>query len=76
MDGTIVKIISNLCTVDVKGTLYDCKPRGKFYHMNLTPLVGDRVVIDGENNYILDIKERKNYLPFILYISFANHTFD
>lgn len=62
MDGTIVKIISNLCTVDVNGTLYDCKPRGKFYHMNLTPLVGDRVVIDGENNYILDIKERKNYL--------------
>lgn len=62
MEGTIVKIISNLCTVDVGGTYYDCKPRGKFYHLNLTPLVGDRVVIDSENNYILDIKERKNYL--------------
>lgn len=62
MEGTIVRIISNLCTVDCGGALYDCKPRGKFYHTNIFPLVGDHVVIDEVNNYILDIKERKNYL--------------
>lgn len=62
MEGVIVRIISNLCTVDCGGVLYDCKPRGKFYHTNISPLVGDHVVIDEVNNYILDIKARKNYL--------------
>ena len=49
MEGTIVRIISNLCTVDCGGALYDCKPRGKFYHTNISPLVGDHVVIDDVN---------------------------
>lgn len=62
MQGKIVRIISNLCTVDVNGKLYHCKPRGKFYHLKLTPLVGDTVVIDEVNNYILDILPRKNEL--------------
>ena len=56
MEGTIVRIVSNLCTGDCGGALYDCKPRGKFYHTNIAPLVGDHVVIDEVNNYILDIK--------------------
>lgn len=59
-EGKIVRIISNLCTVKVDDKLYDCKPRGKFYIQNKTPLVGDRVIIDTDNNYILDILERKN----------------
>lgn len=62
MQGKIVRIISNLCTVDVEGKLYNCKPRGKFYYQKLTPLVGDNVIIDSDNNYILEILERKNYL--------------
>ena len=62
MEGKIVKIISNLCTVEAGDKLYDCKPRGKFYHLKLTPLVGDNVLIDSENNYILEILERKNFL--------------
>jgi ribosome biogenesis GTPase len=62
IEGKIVKIISNLMTVEAGGTRYDCKPRGKFYHQKLTPLVGDKVVIDKENKYILEIKERRNYL--------------
>ena len=61
MEGTIVRIISNLCTVDCNGTLYDCKPRGKFYHTNISPLVGDHVVIDEVNNYILDIKMQREH---------------
>ena len=61
-EGKIVRIISNLCTVKVKDKLYDCKPRGKFYIQNKTPLVGDNVIIDIDNNYILDILDRKNSL--------------
>lgn len=61
--GKIVRIISNLCTVeDEKYNTYNCKPRGKFYIQNKTPLVGDNVIIDKENNYILEILERKNSL--------------
>ena len=62
MEGKITNIISNLCTVETKDTTYICKPRGKFYHDKLTPLVGDRVIIDEKNNYILEILPRKNYL--------------
>lgn len=62
MEGTIVKIISNLVTVEANGNLYDCKPRGKFYHEKISPIVGDIVEIDSENKYILKIKPRKNEL--------------
>ena len=62
MEGTIVSIISNLCTVKANGKLYDCKPRGKFYYDKLTPLVGDDVIIDPINKYILQILPRKNFL--------------
>lgn len=60
--GRIVKIISNLYTVKVEDKTYDCRARGKFRFDKITPLVGDFVDIDIENNYIIDIKERKNYL--------------
>ena len=62
MEGRIIKIISNICTVEVGDKIYDCKPRGKFYHQKLTPLVGDKVIIDEKNNYILEILPRTNYL--------------
>ena len=62
MKGQIIKIISNLYTVDVEGKIYECHSRGKFRNLNITPLVGDNVVIDAENNYILEIQERKNSL--------------
>ena len=62
MQGKIIKIVSNDCTVLSNGKLYTCKPRGKFRKDNLTPLVGDIVEFDEKNNYILDIKERKNSL--------------
>ncbi len=62
MQGRIVKIISNDCTVISNDKKYICKPRGKFRKNNLTPLVGDIVEFDEKNNYILDIKERKNSL--------------
>ena len=62
MTGIIVKNISNDYTVNCVGTYYICKPRGKFRINSQTPLVGDIVTIDKENNYILEIKKRKNEL--------------
>ena len=62
MEGTIIKQISNLYTVSIDNELYECRARGKFYHDKLTPLVGDKVKIDIDNNYILEILERKNFL--------------
>ena len=62
MQGKIVKIISNDCTVLSNDKLYICKPRGKFRINNLVPLVGDIVEFDEKNNYLLEIKERKNSL--------------
>ena len=62
MVGKIVKQISNDYTVKVDDKLYICKPRGKFRNLNITPLVGDNVVIDEKNKYILEILKRKNEL--------------
>ena len=61
-EGQIVKIISNLYTVSSEGKLYECRARGKFRNDNITPLVGEFVVIDSENAYILETKPRKNSL--------------
>ena len=73
MQGKIVKNISNLYSVLVNNKIYNCKPRGKFRNLNITPLVGDEVIIDEENNYILDILPRKNELnrPFIANVDIA-----
>ena len=62
MDGIIVRIISNLFTVKCDNVFVDCKARGKFRNMGLTPLVGDRVKVDFDNKYIIDICSRKNEL--------------
>lgn len=62
MEGRIIKNISNDYVVKVDNKLYTCKPRGKFRISNLTPLVGDIVEIDNNNNYIIDIKKKKNSL--------------
>lgn len=73
MQGKIVKNISNLYSVLANNKIYNCKPRGKFRNLNITPLVGDEVIIDEENNYILDILPRKNELnrPFIANVDIA-----
>ena len=60
MIGKIIKQISNDYTVKAD-TIHICKARGKFRNMNITPLVGDEVVISDED-YILEIKPRKNEL--------------
>lgn len=62
LKGMIVKNISDTYTVKENKNLYECKARGKFRNKGLTPLVGDIVEFDPEQNYILDIMERKNEL--------------
>jgi len=62
MIGKIIKQISNDYTVKLEDRILVCKARGKFRKLGITPLVGDNVVVDTENNYILDILDRKNEL--------------
>ena len=62
MEGIIIKNISNDYVVKSNNKLYNCKPRGKFRHQDIIPLVGDHVKFDEENNYILEILPRKNML--------------
>lgn len=61
MQGQIIKQISNLYTVKVDDKLIDCKPIGRFRYEKITPIVGDYVTID-ENNQITKILPRKNEL--------------
>ncbi|MDD3341573.1 MAG: ribosome small subunit-dependent GTPase A [Bacilli bacterium] len=62
MTGRIIKQISNDYTVLSDSMQYVCKARGKFRNMKVSPLVGDIVEFDSENNYILKIEKRKNEL--------------
>ncbi len=77
MVGRIVRIISNLYTVEVNqnGSInsYECRARGKFRIEGLTPLVGDIVDFDERYNYILGVKDRRNELkrPMIANVDYA-----
>ncbi len=62
MQGKIIKLISNDYTVFDGKKNYICKARGKFRNMGLSPVVGDEVLFDQENKYILKILPRKNIL--------------
>ncbi len=63
MEGQIVKILSNLYFVeDHLGKIHECRSRGKFRALNITPVVGDFVRFDEKENYILEIEKRKNVL--------------
>lgn len=62
MNGKIIKNISNDYTVLSEGKTYTCKARGKIRNMKITPLVGDEVIFDSNNCYILEILPRRNEL--------------
>lgn len=64
--GRIVKSISNDYTVETENSRVVCKARGKFRNNQITPMVGDLVLIT-EGNYIMEILERNTELtrPFI-----------
>lgn len=73
MNGQIIKVISNLYTVKTGDMLYGCRARGKFRKDNISPIVGDNVVIDPDNNVITEILPRKNELdrPVIANVDMA-----
>lgn len=63
MQGKIIKLISNDYTVYGEDKVeYICKSRGAFRNKQIKPLVGDEVVFDVSNCYILEICKRKNEL--------------
>lgn len=62
MEGQIIKILSNLYFVEKDKKIYECHSRGKFRNMKITPVVGDFVLFDEKQNYILEILPRKNSL--------------
>lgn len=62
MQGRIIKLISNDYTVLSGDKTYVCKSRGLFRNKNIKPLVGDLVIFDEKNNYILEVLPRTNSL--------------
>lgn len=66
MIGQVVKVISEINTVDVNGKLYECRSRGLFRKEEIIIRVGDFVKID-ENNIIYELLPRKNEFirPFV-----------
>lgn len=62
MEGVIIKNISNDYEVKCNNGTYQCRARGKFRNEKRVPLVGDRVIINEQDCYILEILNRKNEL--------------
>lgn len=62
MKGQIIKIISNLYFVNCNSEIYKCHSRGNFRNKNILPVVGDFCIINKDDNYILEILPRKNFL--------------
>lgn len=64
-EGKILKALSGFYYVINGEEIVQCRGRGVFRKNNITPLVGDEVVFQAENDkegYILEVKERKNEL--------------
>ncbi|WP_310169896.1 ribosome small subunit-dependent GTPase A [Neobacillus niacini] len=64
-EGKIVKALSGFYYVLQDGELIQCRGRGVFRKNKITPLVGDEVIFQAENDkegYILEVKPRKNEL--------------
>lgn len=64
MQGIIVKGIAGFYYVKVNDKVYECKARGKFRHNELSPLVGDKVEFELQNNkgFIKEILPRSSKL--------------
>ncbi len=67
MKGLIISNISNSYIVKVDNKQFTCNAKGKFKKDNITPVVGDNVLIDilDEERHIgiiKEIRERENYL--------------
>src|SRR3954470_11816778 len=64
-EGKIIKALSGFYYVFSNERIVQCRGRGIFRKNKITPLVGDEVVFQAENDtegYIMEVKERKNEL--------------
>lgn len=64
-EGIIIKALSGFYYVSSGDKVIQCRGRGIFRKNNITPLVGDHVLFQADNEkegYIMDIKERRNEL--------------
>lgn len=66
-EGIIVKHISNQYFVEAKNDIYECNAKGKFKIEDISPVVGDKVIIDilekeNKRAIITTILERTNYI--------------
>jgi len=64
-EGRIIKALSGFYYVQTEDVTYQCKGRGVFRNRKITPLVGDFVqfeINDENEGYIMEIKPRKNEL--------------
>nr|WP_263328036.1 ribosome small subunit-dependent GTPase A [Neobacillus sp. Marseille-Q6967] len=64
-EGKIVKALSGFYYVLHENELIQCRGRGVFRKNKITPLVGDEVIFQAENEregYLLEVKPRKNEL--------------
>ena len=60
MNGKIIRILSNDYTVKLDNNdIIICKARGVFRNQNITPLVGDNVLVDINKKIIEKILTRK-----------------
>ena len=62
LEGQIININSNRYKVLCNDKEFICSARGKFRNDKVTPMVGDYVLIDKQNNQIIRILPRKNFL--------------
>ena len=63
MEGIIIKGIGGFYYVKTDAGIYECKARGLFRKQKMTPLAGDRCVIqtqDDMTGYVEEILPRKN----------------
>ena len=66
MNDRIIKALSGFYYVQTPDGVVECRARGKFRKMELTPIVGDRVVVrvpETGGAELCEIKPRKNSLP-------------
>lgn len=64
MDGLIIKAIGGIYTVEAPDGIFECKARGIFRKKGISPVCGDRVEIEFENEtpIITNIRERKSLI--------------
>ncbi|MDR3215396.1 MAG: ribosome small subunit-dependent GTPase A [Bacilli bacterium] len=64
-EGLIISLRGDNYFVEMAGIIYKCKARGLFRLQEISPVVGDRVMVDIQNyqeGYIVEVLTRQNYL--------------